>query len=190
MSKLPLTETWIKQNLISSDSREHKELKESVASLACCLAKSRCPSTLYSRQIQISCHGININPRYQLLTSKQFTTVALPWLASKIRGNIECKIRSKQTFCSYLSLICAWIVASRDQCITLACHFIDCSWELKSLCLQTHYILENHTTKNTSELLAKTLQLHKLEYYRLVGITTNKYSSSNIKLASELPSLQ
>lgn len=64
-------------------------------------------------------------------------------------------------------------MVSRDQYITLACHFIDRSWELKSLCLQKYYILEDHTTKYTSEVLAKTLQLHKLEDNRLVGITAD-----------------
>ena len=50
--------------------------------------------------------------------------------------------------------------------------------------MQTHYIPEDHTAENISEVLVGTLQQWKLEDNRLVGITTD--SGSNIKLACEL----
>ena len=52
------------------------------------------------------------------------------------------------------------------------------------MCLQTHYIPEDHTAENISAVLAETLQQWKLEDNRLVGITTD--SGSNVKLACEL----
>lgn len=50
--------------------------------------------------------------------------------------------------------------------------------------LQTHYIPEDHTAENISQVLAETLQQWKLKDSKLVGITTG--SGSNVKLACEL----
>ena len=67
-----------------------------------------------------------------------------------------------------------WTSVLGDPYITLSSHFIDSSWAIKTYCLQTHYLHENHTAVNISEVLAETLQEWKLEqlqfggeYYRL-----------------------
>ena len=174
-----LTETWNKHKLLSSDSREHKELTTSVA---CCLARDMLPlSTVDKPGFRTMLQ--KFNPRYQLPTCKHFTKVAIPRLVLEVRSNIECQIASREL--EYFSATTdLWTSASGDPYITLTCHFIDHSWELKSLCLQTHYIPEDHTAENISEVLAGTLQQWKLEDNRLVGITTD--SGSNIKLACEL----
>ena len=173
------TETWNKQKLLSSDSREHKELTKSVA---CCLARDMLPLSTVDKP---GFHAMlqKFNPRYQLPTRKHFTKVAIPRLVSEVRGNIECQIASGEL--EYFSATTdLWTLVSGDPYITLTCHFIGHSWELKSLCLQTHYIPEDHTAENISGVLAETLQQWKLEDNRLVGITTD--SGSNIKLACEL----
>ena len=77
-----------------------------------------------------------------------------------------------------------WTSAAGDPCITFACHFIDQHWELKSYCLQTHYLPQDHNATNIKEVLTETLELWKLETAKLVGITND--SGSNIKLACEL----
>ena len=174
-----LTETWNKQKLLSSDSREHKELTKSVA---CCLARDMLPlSTVDKPGFRTMLQ--RFNPRYQLPSRKHFTKVAIPRLVSEVRGKIECQIASREL--DYFSATTdLWTSISEDPYITLTCHFIDRSWELKSLCLQTHYIPEDHTAENISAVLAETLQQWKLEDNRLVGITTD--SGSNVKLACEL----
>ena len=104
-------------------------------------------------------------------------------MVSEVRGKIECQIASREL--DYFSATTdLWTSTSGDPYITLTCHFIDRSWELKSLCLQTHYIPEDHTAENISVVLAETLQQWKLEDNRLVGITAD--SGSNVKLACEL----
>ena len=93
------------------------------------------------------------NPRYQLLTRKHFTKVAIPALVNDVKSKIEEQIKSKQL--DYFSATTdLWTSAAGDPYMTFTVHFISGSWELKSYCLQTHYPPEDHTGTNISEVLA------------------------------------
>ena len=63
-------------------------------------------------------------------------------------------------------------------------HFIDPYWELKSYCLSTQYLPEDHTAHNIKEALSETLHLWKLDRSHLVALTTD--SGSNVKAVCEL----
>ena len=68
-----------------------------------------------------------------------------------------------------------------DQSLLLSTTVLnDSNWELKSYCLQTHYVLQDHT----GEVLEETLQQWALKANKLVSITID--SGSNIKLACTL----
>ena len=77
-----------------------------------------------------------------------------------------------------------WSSAAGDPYITLTCHAINQEWELKSYCLQMHYLPQDHTAVNIKEVLTETLQLWNLEPGKLIGVTTD--SISNVKLAYKL----
>ena len=97
------------------------------------------------------------NPRFQLPTRKHFTKVAIPSLVSQVRDKIEGLIAGREL--EYFSTTTdLWTSVSGDPYITLSCHFIDSNWVIKTYCLQTHYLLEDHTAINISEVLAETLQ--------------------------------
>ena len=84
------------------------------------------------------------NPRYQLPTRKHFTKVAVPALVTEVKSKIEEQIKSKQL--DYFSATTdLWTSAAGDPYITFTTHLIDSSWDLKSYCLQTHYLPEDHT---------------------------------------------
>ena len=102
-----------------------------------------------------------------------------PSVRDKIKGPIAG--RELEYFSTTTDL---WTSVSGDPYITLTCHFIDSNWVIKTYCLQTHYLPEDHTAINISEVLAETLQQWKLEESRLVGITTD--SGSNVKAACEI----
>ena len=63
-------------------------------------------------------------------------------------------------------------------------HHFSQQWELKSYCLQTHYLPQDHTAVNIKDVLLETVHEWNLEPDKLVGITTD--SGSNVKLACEL----
>ena len=174
-----ILDSWKKQQLLSSSSKEHKSLTNSIAY---CLARDMLPlSTVDKPGFRAMIH--QFNPRYQLPTRKHFTKVAVPALVTEVKSKIEQQIKSKQL--DYFSATTdLWTSAAGDPYITFTTHFIDSSWELKSFCLQTHYIPEDHTAANIAEVLEETLQQWELEDKKLVGITTD--SGSNIKLACTL----
>ena len=65
--------------------------------------------------------------------------------------------------------------------MTFTVHFINDKWELKSHCLQTHYLPVDHTGTNIAEVLQETVQLWDLDEDKLMGITTD--SGSNVRSA-------
>ena len=68
--------------------------------------------------------------------------------------------------------------------ISYSIHFIDHYWGLKSYCLQSHYIPEDHTGANIKEQLMASLSSWNLNSDRQVAITTD--NGANVKLACEL----
>ena len=70
---------------------------------------------------------------------------------------IEAEIASKELH--YVSTTTyLWTSASGDPYITMTCHLIDSNREMKSCCLQTHYLPEDCIAVNISEVLSKTSQ--------------------------------
>ena len=107
----------------------------------------------------------------------------MPALVNEVKSKIEEQIKSKQL--DYFSATTdLWTSAAGDPYITFTTHYIDSNWELKSYCLQTHYLPQDHTGENIAGVLEETLQQWALEANKLVGITTD--SGSNIKLACTL----
>ena len=174
-----IIDSWSKQQPLSSSSKEHKALTNSVAY---CLARDMLPlSTVDKPGFRAMIH--HFNPRYQLPTRKHFTKVAIPALVNDVKCKIEEQIKSKQL--EYFSATTElWTSAAGDPYITFTVHFNNGSWELKSYCLQTHYLPEDHTGTNIAEVLEETLQQWELDDKKLVGITTD--SGSNVKLACTL----
>ena len=170
---------WDKTKLFSSSSDEYKKLTKSVTY---CLAKDILPiSTVDKPGFKAMLR--NFNPRYQLPNRNHFTKVSIPELVAETKGCIEKEIvdGNMEYFSATTDL---WTSAVGDPYITFTCHFINRYWELKSYCLQTHYLCQDHNATNIKEVLTETLQLWKLDTAKLVGITTD--SGSNVKLACEL----
>ena len=120
------------------------------------------------------------NPRYQLPNCNHFSKVSIPELVAETKGYIEKEVVEGDV--EYFSATTElWTSAAGDLYITFTCHFIDQHWELKSCCLQTHYLPQDHIATNIKEVLTETLELWKLETATIVGITAD--SRSNIKLA-------
>ena len=62
--------------------------------------------------------------------------------------------------------------------ISYKTHFIDSSWELRSRCLQTQFLPQDHTGENIADALDSTLESWNLAQNKQVRLTTD--SGSNI----------
>ena len=157
--KLTLLDSWDKRRPLSSLSREDKTLTNAVTY---CLARDMLPlSTVdkpgFRKMLQ------QFNPRYQLPTRKHFTKVAVPALVNEVKSEIEEKIKIKQLD-YYSATTDLWTSAAGDPYMTFTVHFIDANWDLKSYCLQTHYLPMDHTGTNFAEALEETIQQWDLEW--------------------------
>jgi len=143
-----LFHSWAKQRPLLSLSREHKTFTNAVTY---CLARDTLPlSTVDKPGFRTMVQ--TFNPRYQLPTRKHFTKVAVPALVSDVKGTIQEKIQSKQV--DYFSATTdLWTSAAGHPYMTFTVHFINDNWELKSHCLQTHYLPVDHTGTNIAEAL-------------------------------------
>ena len=174
-----LETSWDKRKLLSSSSHEYKEVTKSVIF---CLARDILPiATVDKPGFRAMLH--KFNPRYKLPSRNHFTKVCIPNLVSETRSMIEKQIAVGNVGC-YSATTDLWSSAAGDPYITLTCHAINQQWELKSYCLQTNYLPQDHTAVNIKEVLNETLQLWKLDPGKLMGVTTD--SASNVKLACEL----
>ena len=174
-----LEATWDKTKLFSSSSAEYKDLTKSVTY---CLARDMLPiSTVEKPGFKAMLR--KFNPRYSLPSRNHFTKVSIPELVAETKGSIETQIvdGNIEYFSATTDL---WTSAAGDPYITFTCHFINRCWELRSYCLQTHYLPQDHNATNIKEVLDETLELWHLEAAKLVGITTD--SGSNVKLACKL----
>ena len=97
----------------------------------------------------------NFNPQYQLPSRNHFTKVSTPELVAETKGCIEKEIvdGNMEYFSATTDL---WTSAAGDPYITFTCHFINQHWELKSYCLQTHYLPQDHNATNIKEVLTET----------------------------------
>ena len=86
------------------------------------------------------------NPQYQLPGRMHFNQVALPALASDVTADIEREIASN--LCFFSGTTDLWTSGAGDSyLLSCTCHFIDPYWELKSYCLSTQDLLEDHTAQ-------------------------------------------
>ena len=178
-SQPSLSEVFQKVQPLSTSSREHAELTRAVAY---CLAKDMLPiSTVEKAGFKAMIQ--RFYPRYQLQSRSYFSRVAIPAMVEEVKREIDLQIRSKElSFFSGTTDL--WTSAAGDPYFTYTCHYINSQWEMQSVCLQTHYIPQDHTGENIKEALSATLQQWNLDQSNQVGITTD--SGSNVKSACEL----
>ena len=78
-------------------------------------------------------------------------------------SNVEC----------YAATTDLWTSGSCDPYITVTLHFIDYEWNLKSFCLDTVSMYDDHTGQNISDALLDVLENWELKQDKVVAITTD-----------------
>ena len=174
-----LETTWDKTKMLSAKSQEYRRLMKSVTF---CLARDMLPISTVDK-VGFREMLRTFNPRYKLLCRNHFINIAIPELVAETRSSIESQITDGNIY-HFAATTDMWTSAAGDPYITLTCHAISQQWELKSYCLQTHYLPQDHTAVNIKDVLLETLHEWNLEPDKLVGITTD--IGFNVKLACEL----
>ena len=176
-SQLSIYDAFDKHRIYSTSSKEHKELTKAVAH---CLAKD---GTQWRSKDLWQCLSILIHDNYKLPSRHHFSRVAIPDLyATTKKERIQVELQQDMEFFSATTDL--WSSATMQPYISYSVHFIDRCWRLKSYCLQTHFIPEDHTGANIKDHLLESLSRWNLALEKQVAITTD--NGSNVKLACQL----
>ncbi|CAM4533447.1 unnamed protein product [Leuciscus chuanchicus] len=129
-----------------------------------------------------------LDARYVVPSRKYFADVALPHLYNTTREKIRSELEEMQFYSATTDL---WSSRTMQPYLSLTVHYINTSWTLRSICLQTAYFPDNHTGDIIAHGLKDALSSWGLSEERLVCMTTD--SGTNIIKAlkdNNWPSLQ
>ena len=125
------------------------------------------------------------DPRIDLPHRTHFSTKLLPKHYQLVRLEVEKKI-SCATYMTITSDL--WTAQHQHRaCISLTVHFVDTSFQMRSRCLQTLEILQDHSADSISEVLSEMLIDWKIKE-RIIGATTD--NAKNITNAIEQMDIQ
>ena len=160
-------------------SKEHKELTKAITYW---LAKDMHPTYSvekagFRKMIQ------KFNPRYELPSRHHFSRIAIPVLYAETCQNVKAGLASSDVI-FFATTTDLWSSRATHPYISYTVHYIDGEWTMKSHCLQTHYMPEDHTGENVKEAMLQTLQDWCLDKDRQVAITTD--NGANMVLACNL----
>ena len=107
------------------------------------------------------------------------STFEIPQLYSHVRDNVVVPTLQQAKF--FAGTTDMWTSGTCDPYITFTIHFIDSNWELRSFCLDTIPLYEDHTGQNIADATTDILDNWKLTKENLVAMTTD--SGANIVAA-------
>ena len=123
-----------------------------------------------------------LDPMYELPSRKYFSTTEIPKLYMDVKESIvKPAVQNAQYFSASTDL---WTSCSNHPYLSFTIHFLTKDWELKSYCLDTVPLFEDHTGQNLADALQDILANWELKAESLVVTTTD--NGSNFVLAFQL----
>ena len=106
---------------------------------------------------------------------KYFHDHGIPELYTNVRDNIVIPSLKNADF--YAATSDLWTSSANDPYLSFTVHFITNDWTLKSFCLDTLPLYEDHTGANIAEAIQDVLQNWSLSPEKLVATTTDNASN-------------
>ena len=119
--------------------------------------------------------------RYKIPSRNYFSDTAIPELYDKCKKSVLSEIEKVRSFSTTTDL---WSSRAREPYSSLTLHYITDSFALKSLCLETSYMPQDHTAENIAQGLKDSFAAWNLDEQNLVSITTD--NASSMVLAAQL----
>ena len=153
------------------DSAQAKELNRAVTYY---IAKDSMPISVVERP-GFKHMLLKLNPRYQVPARRHFTDYEIPQLYSHVKDNIVAKSLKEVTF--FAATTDLWSSDSCHPYLTLTVHFVSSNWDLKSFCLDTAALYEDHTGQNIADAISDIFDNWNLDMKKLVATTTDNASN-------------
>ena len=109
-----------------------------------------------------------LDRQYELPSRKYFTKTTIPTLYTT-RDIVATEIGDVRYFSATTDL---WSSEGMKPYLSYTIHFIS-KWKLQSRCLQTSFIIEDHTGKNLAEAMRCSLEAWELDESKQVCLTTD-----------------
>lgn len=154
-------------------SHQSKKWQQLTNSVTYCLAKDMMP--MYSVE-KTGFQNLlkTFDPQYELPSRKYFSKTALPHLYTETRKSVEAELSTVDYYSATTDM---WSSHSLQPYLSYTIHYVGDDWKLKTRCLQTLYLPQEHTGENISEALTETLESWNLDPKKQVCITTDNGSN-------------
>ncbi|XP_077359465.1 E3 SUMO-protein ligase ZBED1-like isoform X2 [Festucalex cinctus] len=120
-----------------------------------------------------------LDPRYNLPDRKHFSDVQLPRMYEECRAKVTEELKNVEYYALTTDL---WTCGITQPYMSLTAHFINNDWLLISRCLQTIYLLEDHTEVMMASFLREVLESWELREDMLICVTTDSVTNCNSAL--------
>ncbi|KAM4590974.1 E3 SUMO-protein ligase ZBED1-like [Odontesthes bonariensis] len=108
--------------------------------------------------------------QYELPGKTYFSQTAVPKMYSTARAAVQCELREVDFFSATTDM---WSSVNMTPYMTVTVHFLASDWTLKTRCLETVFMPQNHTAENIAEALHSAFDAWSLDQNKLACITTD-----------------
>ena len=92
---------------------------------------------------------LKLNPRYNMLSKKFFSQQEIPRLYTKVKESVvDPKLAEVEYYSATTDL---WTSRATHPYLSYTIHFVDHNWDLKSFCLETVPLFDDHTGANIKQ---------------------------------------
>ena len=168
--QLTLPQAIERSKAFSPDSSAAREINHAVAYF---IAKEMQPLSMVDKPgFRHMVH--KLNPRYQMPSRKHFTEYEIPRMYNEVKASFQSKVKSVNYYSATTDL---WTSAANIPFMSYTIHFVDADWNLKTYCLGTLHLSEDHTGDNIASVIQELLAEWKLNPDNLVATTTDNGSN-------------
>uniref|UniRef100_A0A9J7X3Z0 HAT C-terminal dimerisation domain-containing protein n=1 Tax=Cyprinus carpio carpio TaxID=630221 RepID=A0A9J7X3Z0_CYPCA len=108
--------------------------------------------------------------QYELPGKTYFSETAVPKMYSRVKTSIKSELLNVDYFSATADM---WSSVNMTPYMSLTVHYLSMEWILKSRCLETVFMPENHTSDNISDALRHAFEEWSLDKNKLACITTD-----------------
>ena len=174
-------QSTMEESLARTQKYDHKgkKWKEITDAITYCIAKDSLPIyTVEKRGFRRLTQ--TLDSCSEIPSRSYFSKTAIPSLYASTVDKVKEELSSVQYFASTTDL---WSSHGMIPYLSYTVHFIDSCWELRSRCLHTQFLLQDHTGKHLAEAMESSFDSWGLAKDKQVCVTTD--SGSNFINAAE-----
>ncbi len=108
--------------------------------------------------------------QYELPGKTYFSETAVPKMYNTVKTSIKMELMNVDYFSATTDM---WSSVNMTPYMSLTVHYLSMEWTLKTRCLETVFMPENHTSDNISDALRHAFEEWSLDEKKLACITTD-----------------